>query len=556
MNNSIKTILLYLFFSVLMLNALNGQDIEKIINAKPFDFGGSITGKVGFASINGTDQRAAPYYYGFNARLKLSFYSFNVPLYVSFRDNGLRYGRNFPRLKISPKYKWASMQIGDVYTQFNPYVLDNRNMRGAAIKLTPGKFRFQALYGRMKELNSFRDTLQLGVENFESYSRKIAGLGLGVGSSRSYVDLYLLRSWDDEIEEFYTERDANQQSNTVVGLSTRLRLFKRLSFETNVGLSALTQNVNTPGEIETLVENGLTGSLAEVNASTNINFAGDVSLSYRYRKLGLSLRTRYIQPHYQPLTVAYINTDLLDYTIGANISLFKNKLFLNGRLGIQENNLSKQDAVTTKRVIYNVVATGKLSKALTANLVIANFSNQLQASSITVNELFTYSVTNNATNMSLRYRKSNEDGITASVKAGRSNFTIVSDNEVNNTYSSIFLRSDLGYNWESIGAQAELGLGYTKYNREEINSNTYTVSARASKNVYKDLISLNFDSRFTLIDLIEFREGTNWLNQVNANYKLTEKSAFSLYVGHINRVSYINPRFQEIRSSLSYRLSF
>lgn len=549
-------------YLILLLSAfgtlsIDAQDIDRILESEPFAFGGSISGKIGGASASGIDQRTAPFFYGVNTRLNFSFYSFQVPVYFSLRNNSLRYGSNLPRIKISPTYKWASMQIGDVYTRFNPYVLDNRNMRGVALKLTPGKLRFQAIYGKMKDLTSFRDTLQLGVSEVDSYSRKIAGIGLGLGTNRSFVDLYALRAWDDQKEVFYSDRNSTQKSNTVLGLSTRVHLFRRLSIQTNIGLSALTQNINAPGDTQNLYENTITGSLVDLNATSNVNLGGDISLGYRYKNMGLSLRTRYIQPHYQPLSVAYINTDLLDYTLSSNIGLWSNKLYLNGSLGIQKNNLSRQDAITNRRVIYSVNATGRISKTLTANAVISNFSNQLQASSITINELYTYSVTNSSNNLSLRYKKATEDGLMSSVSVGRSNFTVVAEqSEQNNTYGSQFVRINLGYNWESIDADVRMGIGLNIYDKTNLSTKTYTTSLSANKQVLNEHLDLGIDSRYTLIDLEAYREGTNWLNQINATYKVSEKSAIVLYLAHLNRSSYIRPTFSEIRSTITYRLSF
>jgi len=419
------------------------------------------------------------------------------------------------------------------------------------------KVRFQALYGKMKDLNSFRDTLLLGTVDFDSYSRKIAGLGIGFGSRRSHIDIYALRAWDNEEENFYNERSVNQQSNTVLGLSTRFRLFKRLTFATNIGISALTQNVNTIGDTQSLYENNITGSLVDLNASSNVNLAGDISLGYRYKNIGLNLRSRYVQPHYQPLSVAYINTDLLDYTIGANLGLFKNKIFLNGRLGIQKNNLSQQDALTNQRFIYNLTATAKLSRSISSTLVYNNFSNQLQASSISINELYTYSVTNSSSSVSVNYQKSKEDGIIISGSAGRSNFTIVAQQtEEDNTYKSLYTRVDGGYNWASTGTMFKVGLGYNKYNRSEINTNTYSINGRFSKKLKDEKFNVGINTRYTIIDVIEYREGTNWINQFNLNYEMTEKSTLALYLGHVNRSSYIRPTFSEFRSSLSYRIRF
>lgn len=533
------------------------QDIEKIINADPFKVSGSLSGRASFSAIDGIEERTNPYFYALNARLKFSFYGFDLPLYFSYRNSSYNFGSNFPRIKLRPKYKWFEMQIGDVYTRLNPYVLDNRNLRGAAIKLTPGKIRFQAIYGKMQELNAFRDTLLIGTNDDLSFSRPVAGLALGYGSNRNYIELYALRAWDDQEEDFYTEKLTTAKSNLIIGASTKNRLFRKLNISTNFGISALTNNLNAVGSTEALYENELTGSLLDLNITTNVNYAGDISLGYRYRNLGLTAQVRYIQAHYQPLTVAYINTDLIDYTVGSSLGLFSNKVLLNGRVGFQKNNISQTDEITNKRVIYSLLTKWRMTPSLSINAVINNYSTNLEAKTININDLYTYSVNNNSRNLSLIYRQPGDgNSLLFKIKAGTSNFTTISENEENATYNSLISDASMGYRWSDIDLETSVGVGYNRYNRSEIITKSYTTHGNISKLFFEKKLRLAYSTRYSLIDLIEYREGTNWLNQVGTSYQLGDQSSLSLQLMHLRRSSYINPTFTEWRSSISYRQSF
>ncbi len=543
-----------LVFSTVIVYA---QDIESIIKSKPFEFNGSLSARVGMYTSNGLSDRIAPFSYGLNTRLNFSFYSFKIPVYFSIRDNSFRYGSTLPKLKISPRYKWASMMIGDVYTKFNPYVLDNRNMKGIAIKLTPGKFRFQAIYGKMKDLTSYRDTLLLGVNGIDSYSRKIVGLGLGFGSTRSFIDIYALKAWDSESKEFYAQRQASQKSNTILGVTSKFRLGRHISLQTNLGLSALTQNINAFGETNKPFNNNVAEGLVDLNITSNINYAGDIALVFRHRNIGINIKSRYIQPHFQPLSVAYINTDLIDHTLGGSIGFWHNKLLFNGRIGIQKNNLSKIDAITNQRFIYSFTSTIRLSSALFSSVILNNYSTQLQVASVAINNLYTYAVANSSANVNLSYKPSNKNGIIGHISLGKSNFTTISDQaEKSDRYESLFSKIDIGYNWPEIMSKLLLGVGFNKYDKKEITTNTYTVFGNYQRSIFHKKIDLKFSSRFTLIDLEDYREGTNWINQLSANYKLRDKTELAFHITYLNRSSYIKPTYAEIRGFISYRLKF
>jgi len=112
---------------------------------------------------------------------------------------------------------------------FNQYTLSQRNMRGAAIKLTPGKLRFQALYGKMQELNAFRDTLLLGVTDLEVFSNKVLGLGIGFGTNSSHLDMYILKSWTDIDSSDFTNSILPRQDNVIVGSTGKIRLLVRMA---------------------------------------------------------------------------------------------------------------------------------------------------------------------------------------------------------------------------------------------------------------------------------------------------------------------------------------
>lgn len=541
--------------------SLHAQDLEQLKNIKekdPFSLDGVISGRTVYSFSNGIDARTAPYYYSLSARLNFKIYGMNIPLYFSVRDNSFHYGQTLPRLRLNPRYKWAQLSVGDIYTKFNPYVLSQRNLRGVAVKLTPGKFRFQALQGRMKDLNSFQDTLLLGRVDTETYSQKVIGTGIGVGGVSNYFDLYLLKAWDDDEAAFYLDRDLNQRSNLVIGSTLRFNFLKRFSFQTNTGLSALTYDVNSFGDMLQIGRNSISEDLITVNATTGLSYAGDASLSYRQKTFGLNTKVTYVQAYYQPLTVAYVNTDVLNYTVGGNISLWQQRVFLNTNVGVQRNNVSGASTNATKRFIINAVSRVKLNEELHANLNYNNFSQDYQARLVNINQLYTYAVNNIVQSIGLQYDKPRDDrSLSANVNVGTNSFsTLTEDAESSVDYTSLFARLGFGMNFKQRGINVRTNFDYRNFENQYNDSNNYGVGLSIRKELLDKKMNISFRSNYTMIERLEKREGFSILSSINANYKTDKGTVMQLGIFRVQRNSNISFNYSEWRTQLTVSQKF
>lgn len=550
----IKTTIYVLLFPLFLI----GQDIENIKIDNPIVFKGSFSAYGGYASINdGVQDRVSPYTVGVNGRISLSWNGLSVPLYFAVRDHSYNYGATLPRLRINPRYKWAELQIGDVYTRFNPYTFSQRNMRGLAIKLNPGKFRFQALYGKMQELRSFQDTLNLGTSDRQVFSNKVMGLGIGFGKRSNFIDIYALKSWTADDSLSFVHASLPRQDNLVLGSTGKIKISRSLRAQYNLGISALTYDLDAIGKQETIVENGLTGSLLNVNNTSSANYAGDVSLSYTRGKYGINGKVSYIQAFYQPLTVAFINNDVLNYTIGSFVSLWKNKLYLKGNIGIQQNNLSGVDNFTTDRVIYNILANIRLAKGLNANIVHNNFSQSLQVRLINIEHQYTYALDNTTSTISLSHQHEGDRyGYTNNISIGNNNLTSASDDaEEATTFDMLYGRWDGSFTFVESDFSITSGINYTRYNNAENNIN-YGLSLGLRKSFFDKKLMLTAQNTFNYLDQDDYREGTSLINTLNARYQVKKKTNLLLTLMRINRQSNLKNQFTENRSRISIQQSF
>ena len=539
---------------------LYAQSIESVIKAKPFEVSGSLGGNLGLYSVSGIDERTSPFQYGLSARLTFKIYSFSVPVYASIRDNSFNYGGSYSRFRINPQYKWVKLHLGDTYMNFSPYTLSGRTVKGYGIELTPGNFRLKFVKGKMEDLRSYTDTLRLGTTFVPTYKRQVTALGIGYGSRSTYVDLYAVNTADrldslngEQVIDGYTRK-----SNTVLGSAVAVRLGKSISVKSNIGLSLQTDNLDSFGENTTVGENPISGSLLEGNISSDLTYAGDVSIGYNNRLFSLNGKVKYIQPYYQPLTVAFINSDIINYTIGGSTSLFKRKLNLIGSIGVQRNNLTGSKLSTANNLITTLAANFRLSKKLSGTINYSNFTQDYEARLIQINDLYTYAINNNVATASLRYViKKGDKNYKIGVTGGRNSFLTVDDSEENlNAYDSYNGAFSVGMNNTERHTNIRTSITYRKYNRELNNSANYGMRINLSKGFRENLLRTSFNTAFVYNDRDGLREGTTFRNGLTITYNLKEKSNISLRLNHIRRTSTVRSNFSEYRSTIQYSYRF
>lgn len=552
--------LFYIFSLSLFSIFSNAQSIENIIKSDPFKVTGSIGGNVGLYSVSGIDQRTSPFQYGLSARLNFNIYSFSIPVYASIRDNTFNYGGTFSRFRINPQYKWVKLHIGDTYMKFNPYTLSGRTVKGYGVELTPGKFRFRFLKGKVEDLRSYTDSLQLGTTFTPTYSRKVTAVALGYGSSSTYIDLYGVTSADrlDSLNGEKINTDFTRMSNTVLGSTFALRIMKGLSLRSNVGLSFQTENLDSPGENTTIGGNPISGNLVEANLSSNVTYAGDIGLNYSNRLFSLNGRVKYIQPYFQPLTVAFLNTDIINYTIGGSTGFFRRRLNVSGSIGIQRNNLTGRKLSTSNNLITNIAANFRLGKGFSGTLTYSNFTQDYEARLIQINDLYTYAISSSVAAASLNYTiKRGNMNYKVGIKGGQNDFLTVDDQETDlSAYDSWNGGVNFGVSNPEKFTSINSSVTYRKYNRQTSTSANYGLRLSGNKGFYENKLRLNINTAFSYNDRDGLREGNTWRNGVALMYKLNKKSNLALRLNHIRRTSSIRSNFTEYRSGVQYLHSF
>ncbi len=91
--------------------------------------------------------------------------------------------------------------------------------------------------------------------------------------------------------------------------------------------------------------------------------------------MSLNLNFEHIDPGYSSLGTLFFNNDLQNYTISAKSSLLKNRLNLNGNVGIQLNNLTGNKLHSSTRFVGMINASALIGTKINLNLSYSNFNN-------------------------------------------------------------------------------------------------------------------------------------------------------------------------------------
>jgi hypothetical protein len=369
-----KRFVLYILTLLLAL-ASNAQDIGQIGKTKALTVSGGVGLSMSSISASDSNRIPMPFYWNFNTQLNFSLYGLNIPLSVIVTNGKINLTNSFSQFGISPYYKWAKLHAGYRQMQFSPYSLNDQTFLGAGIELTPGKFRFAAMYG------SFRKATPLDTSGFVqqipgsypldvtsvngqnrysqqgSYSRTGFGFKIGVGKPNNFVDLIFFKGKDNiqSVKDTFTQNRLQAEENVVVGINSMKRFGKHINFGFNGAVSVYTYNTTAdtiPLDDKVPYQNIIKG-IMPITATTQLQWAGDVSLGFNFKNFTLQTQYKRIEPYFRSMGIVSFLSDLQSISIAPSWSMFKQKVRFNNTLQLQNDNLNGYKQYTTDRTIIN-----------------------------------------------------------------------------------------------------------------------------------------------------------------------------------------------------------
>lgn len=536
---------------------LSAQDLSQLKNSKPFTINGNLSSTANMYSISGKESSRDPFTYILAGNVDISVYGLHLPFSFMYGGQNLSYAQPFNRFGFSPEYKWVKVHLGYRSMNYSSYTLAGHSFLGVGVELNPGKLRLSGVYGRFKQ-KTIPNTAN-PLDTLYAPTRKGYSFKVGVGSQSNYFDLILLKIVDDSLSVDLSKRGKLKelQSNTVLGTHFRFKLTKSLVWETEGAVSLLTKNM--ADKLFTNIDNAMLNRLSKavnLNASSEYSTAWNSSLMFTARLYSLGVQYRRISPNYQSFGAYYFNTDVENMTLNGKFSMFKRKLNMNGNFGLQRDNLRKNKATSSERIISMLNANYSSGKIFSINGSYSNYSINQQAGRIPLNDTIKLYQTNRSISLMpmLTFSKVNVQQV-IQLNAMLTNMIDHNPNTAaNSEVSSRVGMFNYFINHSKLEATLMTGLNYTSMTSATMNQTLYGFSTDIGKTFYKRKLSTNLSLSINRSDYMNI---PGWVNSggVIFTFRPNKKHLIKLNIIQIMNNypdSSIVKSFRETKSIFSY----
>jgi hypothetical protein len=492
----------------------------------------------------------------------------SIPFSVTLGNQGAAFRQPFNQYGVSPTWRWITLHAGYRNVVFSPFTLAGHTFLGGGVELNPGLLRLGFVYGR------FNKAIQSDLANPDvvpAYNRLGYAAKLGIGRGANYIDLLLMRAADDSAS-IGPVRDSTQNSprpaeNAVVGISGRSRLFNFLTIELDGALSAYTRDVRSRtvsfADSSSIYRTLEGQDVFKLRQSSQITSALQGAIGYSGRTAGLKLNYRRLDPNFQTMGAYFFQSDLIAYTVSPMLNLFNGKARLSGSYGWQEDNLYRNKAATSRRIISSANLSLNPTQAFGIDLSYSDYGIGQRPGRQTIIDTIRLAQNNSTLTANIRYainQPTSQQVIT--LTASRQALADLNSNTAAQTESDNLIFNG-GYFYQPI--KAGFGLNGT-FSYTTTRLPTFSDTIRQRSNFYGPTIGgtlQQFNQKLSLAGNLSYlvSEQQNENGQVititgSASYKLHYNQNISLqYVYLYSNPGGTLPGFNETRLTLVYGLS-
>jgi hypothetical protein len=384
--HQMKKLCLFVLFALWATPSVIAQNLDNLKGQKPLRVSSGFALNSSFYTAEGIENRRAPFAWTLTGSPTLTVYGMSIPFSFSVSNQHRSFQQPFNRIGITPQYKWVKLHAGYSSARFSQYTLAGRQFLGGGIELTPGKWRLGYVQGRFQKAVGFDSVAVANPNQYPSavpvpaFSRYGYAAKLGFGSSKSFIDLSYLKASDRETSIGIPEKlrtTLRPAENAVIGVNTQVTLFKKLTWAADIGVSAYTRDIRADSVV--LPEKfAFIGKFMLPKNSTQVQTAGESSLGYRDKHVGLKVTYRRIDPDFKSMGAFFFQTDMEQWLIAPTVNLMKNKVQLTGSYGWQKNNISQTRSRTTTRTISSAALVLRGGKHFNFNANYSNFGVTMQ----------------------------------------------------------------------------------------------------------------------------------------------------------------------------------
>jgi len=561
---------LHLFFSSLLISFPSfSQNLESIGKEDPFKINGGISLNQILYKANGIPNRRDPYSYFLTGNLSTSLYGWSIPLSFSVSNQNRAFQQPFNQFSLHPKYKWISALAGYSSMTFSPYTLSGHIFRGAGAELTPGKFRFSAMYGRLQKAVE-SDTIK---KTLPAFQRNGFGIKTGYRDGNDYAEASLFHGKDEVSSLFTIPKDDSllPEENLVMGISLGKSFLEKFSLTGEFAQSAMTRDIRSEKDStqSSFVNNS---DLFTKRSSTSYYNAMKGGFNYSSNNHTIGLGYERIDPGYRTHGAYYFNNDLESYTVNGSTTLKDGKLNVSANAGVQHDNLDNSKVSTMKRFVGALNIAYAPTNKLSLSGSYSNFQSftNVRSQFVNINQLTPYdnldtlkfTQITQSINVSANYNLANDANrkqfvfINISVQDAAEHQSQVTQNSGSQFYN---LNTSYALTFVPINLTVNLSYNANQNNGPAMDLITHGPSLSLNKSLLERKLRLSLSSAFNN-SISEGKSINKIINaRINAAYTLVKKHNLNLGVVTVNRNSSAatGPKsFKEYTGTITYSYAF
>ena len=582
---SCKTFISLLLLQFFVCGAI-GQNIDLIGKEKAFHINGGFGFNYTSTITNDSNRIPMPAFWSANLNVNLDIYGFAVPLSAVITNGKVNLSNSFSQFGMSPRYKWVTLHVGYRQYSYSPFTVGGQTFMGGGIEAHPWLLRLGFFVGQLHKAVAW-DTLSVSQQTIPgsyptnvstingnnyystqaSYSRWGWGAKFGFGKESNFVDFIIFKGQDrpSSLKDAVSVTNLVPEENLVLGMNLFQRIGKHLTFGFNGAASIYTYNSDASDISDQLDVNiplkGVLNKLIPIRATTQFQWAGDVSLGVNYPNFSIQTQYKHIEPYFKSMAISSFLSDLEMISVQPSWSLLHQKLRFTNMIQFQHDNINKYKQLTTSRMLINSSVSVNLSNKWGFDVSYNNFDmTQKKLQAVTPDSIKSHQLSNTFT-VAPRYIFANTHltdvvsviGSYTNMDGGVQSNGV--SNRIRNFYTT--LNNSLGLAKGGWGISS--GLNYNSAKTALNSLQSYGFIAGVSKSFLNHTLGLSNNNTFLWNKLDGKANGNTYSIDLTGTYCFKQKHnvgfGFNYLFSPANGV-YNTRDFRQTRISVSYQYTF
>ena len=366
---------LFLFFSLLLPQALLAQNLESVGQGSPVTITGGLSVNQIVYAARGIENRRDPYNYFLSGGINLDIYGLSLPFSFTYSNQESSFRQPFNQFSVNPTYKWVTGHFGFTSMSFSPYTLSGHIFEGAGLDIRPSdKWEIGVMYGRLQR--AVQPDTTASEEVIPAFKRIGYGLNLKYGSQLDFVKITFFKSIDDlnSLPDNPSENGVLPEENLVASLGFSKQFLGKFVIKGEYAASALSRDIRADQSSANGEPLGQVGGLFTSRISSSYYAAYNGQLDYRARTYSLGVRYERVGAGYVTHGAYYFNNDFDNFTLRSSFLFLRGKANASVNAGVQSSDLNKAKISTTKRWVGSFNLAYQPTQQVNLNLGYSNFT--------------------------------------------------------------------------------------------------------------------------------------------------------------------------------------